>query len=63
MSQRLLRGNDFSYGVYLYHRPFIYAATGVGLSGWLGFLVVGIVTVSARVGASRAALLPSSYTT
>ncbi|WP_439926192.1 acyltransferase family protein [Nitrobacter sp. JJSN] len=49
LSQRLLRGNDFSYGAYLYHRPFIHAVTGVGLTGWIGFAATAALTASGSV--------------
>jgi peptidoglycan/LPS O-acetylase OafA/YrhL len=37
LAQRLLSGNDISYGVYIYHMPLINLTMWFGLSGnWLG---------------------------
>ncbi|MFA6157321.1 acyltransferase family protein [Mesorhizobium sp.] len=47
---RILEGGDYSYGVYLYHVPFIQLAILVGPSILVG-TVVGIVTLTLTVGA------------
>lgn len=39
LSQRILNGNDFSYGVYIYHMPLIYMTLYMKLEGVWGFVV------------------------
>ncbi|MER8377503.1 acyltransferase [Mesorhizobium sp. M1406] len=49
MLPRILEGGDYSYGVYLYHMPFIQLAILVGPPILVG-TVVGIVTLTLTVG-------------
>ena len=49
MAYKILKGNDISYGTYLYHRPFIHASVALGMIGWVGAGVVAGVTAVAAI--------------
>lgn len=40
LSHRVLKGNDFSYGIYIYHMPVMYASLHMGWKGMHGLAVV-----------------------
>jgi len=40
LSHRTLRGNDLSYGIYIYHMPVMYASLHIGWTGMQGLAVV-----------------------
>jgi peptidoglycan/LPS O-acetylase OafA/YrhL len=45
LSERLLRRNDISYGVYIFHMPVVNLLLTLGISGWAGFSVAFALTV------------------
>lgn len=45
MAERLLRRNDISYGVYIFHMPVINVFVHTGIKGWTGFLPAVALTV------------------
>lgn len=48
LSHGLLKGNDFSYGIYIYHMPVAYASLHLGIEGLPGLaLVTGVVVLLA----------------
>jgi len=52
LSERILKGNDISYGVYLYHMPVVntlIAAYGAAALGWAGLLVCVVSTTALAV--------------
>lgn len=44
LAGRLLRGNDVSYGVYVYHMPVVNALLVAGISGWRGLVLTLPIT-------------------
>lgn len=51
LSQRLLKGRDYSYGIYIYHMPVLYVSLHWGVDGLQG-LGLAIVTVALMAAAS-----------
>lgn len=50
LSQRILNGNDFSYGIYIYHMPMIYMSLHMQLEGAWGLIVTaGLVALFAAM--------------
>jgi peptidoglycan/LPS O-acetylase OafA/YrhL len=43
---RVLRGNDFSYGIYLFHRPYIHAVELAGFGGGVAILLFTVMTAA-----------------
>ncbi|WP_081606876.1 acyltransferase family protein [Asticcacaulis benevestitus] len=39
VGRKLFKGNDFSYGLYLFHMPLLNLVIMLGLAGWMGFIV------------------------
>jgi len=46
LSQRILKGNDFSYGIYIYHMPVIYALIHLKIEGASGLALATIAVAS-----------------
>ena len=40
LSKVVLRGHDFSFGIYLYHMPLVHFLLHQGVSNWLGMAVL-----------------------
>jgi len=49
LSQNMLRRNDISYGVYLYHLPILNMLLAVGISGWQGLSLTIACTVPVAI--------------
>lgn len=44
LSERLLRRNDISYGMYIFHMPIVNVLVECGIVGWTGFIIALTVT-------------------
>jgi peptidoglycan/LPS O-acetylase OafA/YrhL len=52
IAQRMLRGNDVSYGIYIYHMLIVNALIALGATGSLTFAALGLVAIFALAFAS-----------
>lgn len=66
MSRQILAGNDYSYGLYIYHMPVVYALIHYDVTGYAGFilmtLLVTVFATSSWFFIERPALRLKHYT-